>query len=215
MNFKEIKPHRVILGILKINLIFMIIPLIMFIGLKPPITTMVQMILYYFLEFLPVSLIIYAVYFFVTHQKKSQNTDFKPQKIINNKTYIMYSLIIPIIYALMLYLNLHFGSTQGETEMRPYGIISDCISFMIFVLYTFLGIKHFTLFSQNNSNKNLLNKLMLIFNSIYLLLCYIFMGSALAGGVIIVLIALSGLAIPYLIIYCLQIIELIKFIKER
>ena len=129
-----------------------------------------------------------------------------------NRRYVKWSLLTPLIYSVLLFINYKIGSTEGEFQMRPYGFFSDLISFIIFITIIILGVCNFKYF--NCSIKNAINTLMIIFNTIYFILSFAMLGSALLSGILIVLLTMTGLIIPYIIVYIIQFFRYISIINN-
>lgn len=135
---------------------------------------------------------------------------------MKNKVFILYSLIVPIIYILLVPINYIFGTSASDILSRPYGKISDIISFFITVTYFGLGIGNIVLFCLNDKKKKIKNILILLANTIW---GYLMLGAAFTAWVLVGL-AIAFVAggflivIGYLVLYIKQIIELIKIYKE-
>ena len=130
--------------------------------------------------------------------------------------YILYSLIVPIFYILMVPINYMFGISAGDVLSRPYGKISDIITSIIVFLYIAMGIGNIVLFCLNDQKKNIKNILMLIANTI---LGYFMLGAAFTAWVLMGLVIgfIAGgflIVIGYLILYIKQIMVLIKILKK-
>ena len=131
---------------------------------------------------------------------------------MKNKTYIIYSLIVPLLYIAMVFVNYAFGMSFGDVISKPYGTISDVVTGLITVLYLLLLIGNVVLFFINYKEINIKNMLMIIANSIF---GFLMMVSAYTAWVLVCLVIgfIAGgflFVIGYFVLCYSQIKELIK-----
>ena len=129
-----------------------------------------------------------------------------------NKTYVIFSLLLPIIYTIMFFVWGFWGYVPENGQVIT--TFSNIFNKFLLILYTIFGIYNFILFLKN-STKKAVNILMLIFNTIHLVLIYIAFASPSTWGYILGFYILFGGIIAHIIVYCLQIRDLIKILKGK
>ena len=129
-----------------------------------------------------------------------------------NKTYVIFSLVLPLIYTIMFFIwgLLGYVPENGQV-ITPF---SNVFNKLMLIIYTILGIYNFILFFKNSTKKTV-NILMLIFNTIHLVLIYIAFDSPSTWGYILGFYILFGGIIAHIIVYCLQIRDLVKILKDK
>ena len=129
-----------------------------------------------------------------------------------NKIYIIFSLVLPIIYSIIFFIWGFLGYVPDNGQKIT--IFSYLFNIILFIIYTILGIYNFILFFKNSTKKTI-NILMLIFNTIHLLLIYIAFDSPYVWGYLLGFYILSGCVIGHIIVYSLQIRDLLKILKDK